>query len=146
MSNYLPYNPGVLPKKPPPSPGETINIKVSGLPPYKDEHFSIRNLKHKIFCRFKLLREISIRIMDGRAPYQGAVQMDFIMYASGFEENRRLVDYMGGIMDTLDGSHGASFTYLPIVYEDDCQACTGRSELRISDKECYEIEITFLSN
>ena len=32
-----------------------------------------------------------------------------------------LLDYAAGIEDTLDGCHGFSFTYLPVVFEDDCQ-------------------------
>jgi len=44
-------------------------------------------------------------------------------FAPGFEKGKGLVDYVGGIEDTLDGSHGFTFTYLPIVFQDDCQVC-----------------------
>lgn len=141
---FLPYDPGVLPTKPSPRSGESISIKVSGLPPYKDEHFSIRNPKHKIYDRFKNLRKTGIEAMAGRAPYRGAIQIDFKMYNHKFESRKTLIDYLAGIEDTLDGSHGMNFTYLPIVFEDDCQVCSGYSKLIKSEKVCYELTITFL--
>ena len=67
MNEFLPYDPGVLPTKPPPEPGATLHIAVDGLPPYKDVNASIRNPKHKIYSRFVALREAAIREMDGRA-------------------------------------------------------------------------------
>ena len=146
MNNYLPYNPGVLPSRSAPATGESIIVYVKGLPPYKDEHFSIRNPRHKNYLRFEMLRETAIESMGGRAPYRGPVRLDFVMYGAGFEPNRRLADYMGGIMDTFDGSHGADFTYLPIVYEDDCQVCDSKSEFIKSENEHYQIEISFLSD
>lgn len=125
----LPYDPGVLPTEPPPKPGDTLSMTIEGLPPYKDTHASIRNPKHKIHVRFVALRRFAIEAMAGRACYRGAIRLDFEMRAPEFEANRSLVDYTGGIMDTLDGSHGLSFTYLPIVYEDDCQVCSGMTQL-----------------
>ena len=71
--------------------------------------------------------------------------MDFVMHAPKFENGRALVDYEGGVMDTLDGSHGVHFTYLPIVYEDDCQVCAGKKKLVPDTKEWYELTITFMS-
>jgi hypothetical protein len=62
-------------------------------------------------------------------PYQGAIRLDFVMHAPEFEPKKTLMDYAGGISDTLDGSHGTTFTYLPIVYEDDCQISDGHSRL-----------------
>ncbi len=82
--------------------------------------------------------------MAGRAPYRGPIRIDFTMYAVGFERNRTLIDYIGGIEDTLDGSHGVNFTYLPIVYEDDCQICDGNGNLVISKMEKYKLKVTFL--
>jgi len=145
MRDSLPYDPGVLPTKLAPSAGETVTCRVDGLPPYKDEHFSIRDDRHKIHDRFKALRDAAMRAMDGRAPYRGPVRLDFDMHAPGFEAGRALIDYTGGIQDTLDGSHGVEFTYLPIVYEDDCQVCAGRSRLIRDSMEFYELRITFLS-
>jgi len=144
MRNCLPYDPGVLPTKLAPSAGESLTCRVNGLPPYKDEHFSIRNVRHKIHDRFKALRDAAIRSMDGRAPYRGPVRLDFDMHAPGFEAGTALIDYTGGIEDILDGSHGVEFTYLPIVYEDDCQVCAGRSRLIRDPSEFYELRITFL--
>ena len=144
MNRFMPYDPGVLPSAPSPLGGETITFCVEGLPPYKDEHFSIRNNRHKIHSRFVVLRKVAINAMAGRAPYLGALRMDFVMYATELEKNRTLTDYMGGIMDTLDGSHGVEFTYLPIVYEDDCQVCDGETKFKQNSKTYYEITIRFL--
>lgn len=144
MSEHLPYDPGVLPTKPPPSTGQSLSVRVKGLPPYKDEHFSIRNPRHKIHARFQTLRKAAIIAMAGRAPYRGAVQLDLVMQAPRFERGKHLLDYAGGILDTLDGSHGVEFTYLPIVYEDDCQVAGGRHQFQEAVEEWYELTITFL--
>ena len=48
-------------------------------------------------------------------------------------------------MDTLDGSHGPSFTYLPIVYQDDCQVAAALTRLVTSEFTEYQIRITFLA-
>ncbi|HWQ70025.1 MAG TPA: hypothetical protein VN494_08765 [Patescibacteria group bacterium] len=124
--------------------GESVTIRVEGLPPYKDEHFSIRNGRHKIHDRFKALREAAIRAMNGRAPYRGPVKLDFDMHAPALESGKTFNDYTGGIMDTLDGSHGAEFTYLPIVYEDDCQVHAGSGTLVRAPNKFYELRITFV--
>jgi hypothetical protein len=147
MNKYLPYDPGPLPSLPAPAAGDTIILRIEGLPPYKDEHFSIRNPKHKIYPRFTVLRQAAIYAMAGRAPYRGAVQLDLVIHAPDFEKSRSLLDYAGGIGDTFDGSHGRQFTYLPIAYEDDCQI-VGFGQCRfIKDSVvCYEIKITFLNN
>lgn len=145
MSEFMPYDAGVLPSAPPPSAGGTISIRLDGLPPYKDEHFSIQNSQHEIHSRFVGLRQGAIQAMFGRAPYRGPVAIEFVMHAPECEKNRTLTDYMGGIMDTLDGSHGVEFTYLPVVYEDDCQVCNGRSQFLPSTVTFYEITIRFLS-
>lgn len=79
MITHLPYEPGVIPTKPSPQPGEAITIRANGLPPYKDRHFSIRNMRHPIHSRFRILREVAIKAMDGRAPYLGPVQLDLDM-------------------------------------------------------------------
>jgi len=144
MNRYLPYDPGVLPTAPAPSADETISIRLDGLPPYKDEHFSIRNTRHKIHSRFTALRSAAIEAMAGRAPYRGPIGLDLDMYAPEFEKSRSLTDYMGGVMDTLDGSHGVEFTYLPVVYEDDCQVATGRNQFQPSENVFYELTIHFL--
>ena len=144
MNDFLPYDPGVLPTAPAPSAGETISLRLDGLPPYKDEHFSICNTRHRIHSRFAALRKAAIQAMCGRAPYRGAVDLDLDMHAPEFEKNRRLVDYMGGVMDALDGSHGVEFTYLPVVYEDDCQVASGRNQFHPSTSEFYKLTIHFL--
>lgn len=51
---------------------------------------------------------------------------------------------MGGIADTLDGSHGCEFTYLPIVYQDDCQVVESESKFIVSNETRYVLEVIFL--
>jgi hypothetical protein len=144
MNDYLPYDPGVLPSSAAPLTGERFVLRIDGLPPYKDELFSIRNPRHKIYPRFALLRQKAIAKMSGRAPFRGAVSLDLSMHAPDFEKSKTLVDFVGGVMDSLDGSHGVKFTYLPIVYEDDCQVAAGQSRFTKDESEWYEVTITFL--
>ena len=47
-------------------------------------------------------------------------------------------------MDTLDGSSGFTFTYLPIVFEDDCQVSLGRSMWLPASFINYTVVIGFL--
>lgn len=54
--------------------------------------------------------------------------------------------YLGGIADTIGGSHGFSFIYLPIVYLDDVQVVQSTVSRGISSAERYEIEIEFLAD
>ena len=146
MNKYLPYDPGILPSSLAPTAGDRIVLKIDGLPPYKDEHFSIRNLRHKIYSRFTALRAAAIDAMAGRAPFRGAVELDLIIHAPGFDKGQKLIDYGDGIQDTLDGSHGSEFTYLPIVYEDDCQVAAIKSQFVKDVVPYYELIITFLEN
>lgn len=81
--------------------------------------------------------------MRQRAWYLGPVALDVII--SGPELTAPLIDYVGGIMDTLDGSHGPTFTYLPIVYEDDCQVCAGFHRFRQAETISYVVRVTFLN-
>lgn len=143
---YLPYDPGCLPTKPAPKPGTIIELQVSGYPPYKDESFSIRNPKHKNYSRFHKLRKAGIKAMNGRAWSHAPIRMDLSLYAPGFEKKRSLLDYIAGIEDTLDGSSGFSFTYLPIIFEDDCQICDGQGSLIKSKKIKYLVRIEILED
>ena len=142
----LSYDPGKLPIKHSPRSGEVIIIEVEGLPPFKDISSSIRNPNHKIYNRFVKLRQETIKIMDGRAWYKGPIQFDLKIEAPAMEKGKSIIDYLGGVMDTLDGSHGPNFTYLPIVYEDDCQVASGRHSYHSNNDEKYIITITFLSD
>jgi len=82
--------------------------------------------------------------MDGMAWYFGPVQIYFTLYAPELTAKRTLSDYLGGIEDTLDGSSGDQFTYLPIVFEDDCQVASVNSVLQKSDDTWYTLEISFM--
>ncbi len=82
--------------------------------------------------------------MKGRAWYFGAVSLDVsIFYRKKDDLQATLNEYVGGIMDTLDGSSGVHFTYLPIVYEDDCQVFRTESRFIKSDKCYYRVIIGF---
>ena len=136
-------NPGSLPVHPAPKPGDKLRIKVEGIPPYKDVHFSIRNPKHPKYKSFADLRDAATKAMKGRKWYEGPVRINFTFYAPKLE--KAMVDYLGGIADTLDGSHGMCFTYLPIVYQDDCQIVEIGTEFIVSQKTKYIVEIFFLA-
>lgn len=137
-------DPGVLPSLPSPRAGETIRLTIDGEPPYKDLHFSIRNPKHHKYESFSKLRNAAIDAMRGRRWYDGPVQLDLTLYAPKLQKN--LIEYMGGIMDTLDGSHGSTYTYLPVAYQDDCQVVIGQTKFMKSKETKYQLAIIFLSD
>jgi hypothetical protein len=143
---HVPYDPGALPQKPPPAPGERISIHVDGYPPYKDERFSLRNPRHPNYQAFVRLREAVTAAMDGRAWRSGPLAMSVTLFAPSFERGKRLSDYLAGIEDSLDGSSGCEFTYLPIVFEDDCQVAVHMSRVLEASMASYDIDIVFLSD
>lgn len=67
----LPYDPGVIPSKSAPSPGDTITIEAEGLPPYKDISRSIRNITHPRYDAFVALRKAATVAMNGRGLLHG---------------------------------------------------------------------------
>src|SRR5262245_48614793 len=105
-------DPGKIPTLPPPQLGEKITIDVEGVPPIKDVHFSHRNPRHKKYSDFVRLRQEATRVMASRAWYEGPVEVFLTVRAASLDQT--LDDYISGIADTLDGSHGFDFTYLPI--------------------------------
>ena len=137
-------NPGCLPRKAPPKAGEKITFLVSGFPPFKEIRASIRNPQHRCYDRFVELRKAATQAMRGRGWTDEAVALKFTMSAPAFEKGKALLDYLSGIMDTLDGSHGPHFTYLPIVFQDDCQVAICESHFRHSKKIGYVVEVEFL--
>ena len=140
----LPYNPGAIPSKPAPLKGECLVIEVTGLPPYKEFRRSIRNPTHPRYDSFVALRTAATRAMAGRAWYRGAVGLDLSISAPHLHKGQAILDYMSGVMDTLDGSHGSAFTYLPIVYEDDAQVCSGQCRRENLGTERYRLLVEFL--
>jgi hypothetical protein len=143
MALLLPYDPGRLPNQPAPPAGCKLEIPVDGLPPYKDRHFSIRNPRHKHYSRFVALRRAASQAMAGRAWTHSAIDLELLLSAPALEPSLALVDYVGGVMDTLGGGHGCEFTYLPIVFNDDSQV----GSLSMSFRECadtgYVLRIAF---
>ena len=82
--------------------------------------------------------------MRGRKWTEGPVGIKITVFARNLEKS--LNDYIGGIMDTLDGSHGPSFAYLLIVFQDDCQVCNSHAQFLIAKKPRYVVEVEFLGN
>ncbi len=140
----LSYDPGVVPNKRSPSPGDTFTIEVEGLPPYKDTSRSIRNIHHPRYDAFITLRRAAIGAMDGRACYTGAVALDLTVYAPDLHKNRNIADYAAGIEDTIDGSSGVTFTYLPIIIQDDCQVVNWTMRYIKAAEARYCLIVTFL--
>jgi hypothetical protein len=89
---HLPYDPGTLPTKSSPSPGEFIELEVKGLPPFKDTSRSIRNSSHPHHEAFQALRLAAVRAMDGRAWYNGPVQFELSIHAKELHPRRALLD------------------------------------------------------
>ena len=137
-------DPGPLPTLPPPPLGEVVEIVVGGLPPRKDASFSIRNVKHKHYQLFATLRKKGIEAMNGRAWFNGAVEMEFVLHAPCLEKD--LLGYQSGIMDTLDGSHGLTFTYLPVVVQDDVQIVSAQSRFVESANTYYTLRFRALES
>jgi hypothetical protein len=142
---HLSYDPGVLPSKPGPEPGEAVTIDVSGLPPHKDTHRSIRNAQHPNHDRFLALRQTATDVMDGRAWSSGPIGIDFALFAPSLPKNLSLLDFASGIEDTLDGSSGYTFTFLPIVFEDDCQICRLQCSYVKSESTHYRVVVRFMA-
>jgi hypothetical protein len=143
MSNFLPYDPGLLPTRPAPRPGETLLLEVPGVPPVKTRRQSIRNQGHPQHSSFITLRRAAIRAMGGRAWYFGPVRVRLTVFGPSSLDRWSLILYLGGIMDTLDGSSGRTFTYLPIVFEDDCQVRDSQTRWVKSSESSYRLKVTF---
>jgi hypothetical protein len=84
--------------------------------------------------------------MKGRAWTHGPVRLDLTLFAPALAPSMTVIDYMAGVFDTLDGSSGRHFTYLPVVYEDDCQCVMGHTTYRVSPRERYRLVVTFLKS
>ena len=134
-------DPGVLPTMPSPSPGESVVITVDGLPPYKDKNFSVRNPQHPKHGACVKLRRAAMGVMAGRKWYDGPVRLVFTLFAPS--RDRDIVDYLGGIQDALGGSHGFTFTYLPIVFQDDSQVVSIEGQFVESSETRYTIKVLF---
>jgi len=81
--------------------------------------------------------------MAGRACYFGPVELHLTIFGPNSHERRSLNEYLGGIMDTLDGSSGQTFTYLPVVFQDDCQVAEAHTEWVEKPKCSYRLKIIF---
>lgn len=104
---------------------------------------SLRNPSNSRYGAFVELREVATKAMKGRAWYFGSIRLELVMYGPEELDRWTLIDYIGGIMDTLDGSSGKHFTYLPIAYEDDCQVCDLSYRYKYADESRYELKVQF---
>ena len=82
--------------------------------------------------------------MGGRQWFCGAVGLSLLMFGPESLHWLAANEYIGGIMDTLDGSHGRHFTYLPIVYQDDCQVVSMSTNFQIASEHSYTLDVSFL--
>jgi hypothetical protein len=143
----LPYDPGALPTRSAPMEGDVIRIECEGLPPPKTIHQSIRNANHPMHKSFVALRRTAIAVIAGRAWVFGPVALNLTLFGPRSKDGPSKAEYLGGVMDTLDGSSGLTFTYLPIVFEDDCQVV--ETQLKWQE-DCstnkYIIEVTILES
>jgi hypothetical protein len=121
-----------------------VEFHLPGLPPYKDLRFSIRNPRHHHYKRFRDLRAKATYAMAGRAWSHGAVELEVEVHAPTLEGGRTMVDYIAGILDTLDGSHGTEFTYLPIAFNDDAQVSKTDARFFAEEHEYYLVRLRFL--
>lgn len=135
---------GVIPTKKAPGRGEMIRLTIKGLPPAKNLSMSIRNTKSKDYGAFKKLRLAGLKTMNGRRWYDGPIKVSITFFST--DKNLAVFkhSHIGGIMDTLGGSHGFTFTYLPIVYQDDCQPTEIVRSIKQAKDTYYVIEIEFL--
>jgi hypothetical protein len=92
-----------------------------------------------------ILRHAANKAMAGKAWTFGPVGLDLTICAPQLAPGYTLVDYLGGVMDTLDGSSGYTFTFLPIVYEDDCQVVISNTRFVQSESVHYTLRVTFLT-
>ena len=134
---------GPLPTKPPPTAGERLRLELAGLPPVKTFGRSMRNPSSTQRSRFMALRLAAIEAMAGRKWFEGAVELRLVYRAP---QPGAAPPYLDGIMDTIGGSHGPSFIYLPIVYLDDGQVATWHVNAEIAATESYELDVTFLGS
>ena len=144
MNAFLPYDPGVLPTFKAPNPGEMFELTIAGFPPAKSRRHSIRNRTHPLFHSFVALRKAATTAMAGRAWSFRPVELHLVVRSPDEMNFYGLNDYLGGIMDTLDGSSGYTFTYLPIAFEDDSQVTGCTMNWQYASGIDYSLKVVFL--
>ncbi|MFI5166777.1 MAG: hypothetical protein ACHQQS_09180 [Thermoanaerobaculales bacterium] len=104
----------------------------------------MRNPTHPNYRAFLNLRAAAIAAMDRRAWSRGLVRLSVTLRCPSPPGGARMNEYLGGIADSLDGSHGFTFTYLPVAFEDDCQVAQATSSFEPASEPSYVLEIEFL--
>ncbi|MFH0982765.1 MAG: hypothetical protein V2A79_14675 [Planctomycetota bacterium] len=82
--------------------------------------------------------------MNGCAWSFGPIGLDFVLYAPSLPSKPTMLDFAAGIEDTLDGSSGLTFTFLPIAFENDAQVCKLRFRFEESEHTRYRVVVEFL--
>lgn len=82
--------------------------------------------------------------MAGRAWVFSPVKIVLTVFGPPISRRHSLADYLSGILDTLDGSSGFTFTYLPIVFEDDSQVSEAEFSWVEAAESSYRIKVQFL--
>jgi hypothetical protein len=137
---------GPLPTLPPPDPGDRIHLRLVGRSPAKTIGRSIRNPASLYRERFMGLRNAAIKAMAGRKWYEGPVQLELLYLSPQNGSVSGQPYYLSGVMDTIGGSHGPSFIYLPVVYLDDGQVVKSGIRREIASMESYVLTIDFLAD
>jgi len=119
-----------------------IKFIVEGIPPYKDFSRSIRNYQHPDHDRFLKLRKTAKVAMKNREYHRGPVAIKFHYIRK--EGKRKIWEYLSGILDSLGGSHGFTFHWVPIVFLDDCQIQKIHISQETGKRDRYLLEIIFL--
>jgi len=82
--------------------------------------------------------------MNGRACYMGAVALDLVVYGPELHKGPNISDYAAGVEDTIDGSSGGTFTYLPILMQDDSQIVSLSMRYAKAEEARYCLLVKFL--
>lgn len=80
--------------------------------------------------------------MGKRKYHEGPVSISMRYIRAQGEKS--ISDYISGICDTLDGSHGFTFHWPPIVFLDDCQVEKIAIKQEVGKKDEYFLEIDLL--
>lgn len=143
MNKIIRESIGIIPIKPAPLKNEIIQFKVEGVPPIKQWSFSLRNIKSSQYQAFEKLRIAALAAMNERAWYEDEIILDITIYMKDISKVS-LNPYVGGIMDTLGGSHGFAFTFSPIIYQADMQVTAVTYDKKQSNIDKYSIKVTLL--
>ena len=79
--------------------------------------------------------------MGGRAWVFSPVELELTVRCPEMSERHSLADFLAGVMDTLDGSSGFTFTFLPIIFEDDSQVIASSIQWEEAPQCSYSVAV-----